>query len=804
MYRRFGFQNYQCVQGMVFAIEEINNNPELLPNISLGFQIYDSCKVLQKALTGILWILSGQEKPIPSYRCQRTLPPAAIIGDAGSTRSIALARILGLYRYPQISYHSTSPLLSDRNQFPSFFRTIPSDDFQSHGLAQLVMHFGWTWVGILAANNEYGQQGAAIVRQELITAGACVAFTENLLLNRAERNAVRIVEVIKNSTAQAIVVFSSNAELVPLLDEIMRQNVTGRTWIASEAWSTESLLSNEKYAETLSGTIGFSIYSGEMVDFQEYFSKIHPSASGDDAFVRRFWEETFGCQWLDHDTSLKIKDNESRLCTGEEKLNSLPIKSMMDFRITFNVYNAVYATALALRDLLSCLPGGSPFLQETCRNISNFHPWQLINHLKKMRFRRGDAEPFFDRYGNPPARYDIVNWQRDPESTIRQVKVGSYDSSAPSGRTLIINASAIRWAAGNTQVPTSLCSPSCTSGFRRAAKPGQPVCCFHCVRCLLGEISNQTDSIECIKCPWDQWPNQQQDWCIPKITVFLSYNETFGAILTATTILYSTIPVVILSIFIHHKSTPIIKASNSYLSYLLLVSLTLCVLCSLAFIGYPTSEKCLLRQPAFGITFTLCVSCILAKTIMVVIAFNATKPNSDLRKWIGPQLSYTIISASTLIQFLLCVFWLVVAPPFSEYNTHAQPGMIIVECNEGSPIIFWCMLGYLGLLATISFLVAFLARNLPGSFNEAKFITFSMLAFLSVWLSFIPAYLSTRGKYMVAMEIFAILTSSLALVVCIFFPKCYIIIFQPKRNTKEYLMGKCSGQPAILPLPQLS
>ncbi|XP_069072202.1 extracellular calcium-sensing receptor-like [Pleurodeles waltl] len=378
---------------MVFAIEEINNNPTLLPNITLGFQIYDSCTILQRALKGALWILTGQEEPVPNYRCQRGLPPAAIIGDAGSTRSIALARILGLYRYPQISYFSTSPLLSDRNQFPSFFRTIPSDEFQSHGLAQLVMHMGWTWVGILAANNEYGQQGSQIVQRELIKAGACVAFTENILLNRVDKNALHIVQVLKNSTAKAIVVFSSNAELVPLLDEMVRQNITGKIWIASEAWSTSSLLSIKQYSETLAGTIGFAIHSGEMLSFQENFLHIHPSSSTEDIFMKMFWEKTFNCQWMNQENLLKIKDNVTKMCTGNEQLDSLRIDSMMDFRITYNIYNAVYATVLALKDLRLCLQDGGLFIQGTCAHISNFYPWQRLLVADSSPLNRCRAKP---------------------------------------------------------------------------------------------------------------------------------------------------------------------------------------------------------------------------------------------------------------------------------------------------------------------------------------------------------------------------------------------------------------------------
>ncbi|XP_078524804.1 extracellular calcium-sensing receptor-like [Lissotriton helveticus] len=788
----FGLQNYQLVQAMVFAIKEINNSPTLLPNITLGFQIYDSCATFKQSLKGTLWMLSGQELSTPNYQCGRSLAPAAIIGDSGSTRSIVLALILGLYRHPQISYASSSPLLSDRIQFPSFFRTIPSDDFQSRGLAQLVIHFGWTWVGILASDDEYGQLGSQIVQQELIKAGACVAFNEDILISRADKNAFHIGPLIKNSNANAIVIFSSISYLIPVLNEMIRQNITEKIWIASEAWSTSVLAPFEKYSGILPGTIGFAIHSGEMVGFQEYFTSIHPSATPGDTFVRRFWEEAFSCQWLDRE-NLLTKDNKIKNCTGAERLDSLPLNSILDFRLTYTIYKAVYATALALQDLRNCLEGGGPFLQGTCANILAFRPWQLLHYIKKVRLRRETTETFFDGHGNPPALYDIVNWQRDPETIMKHVKVGSYDASAPLGRTFLINSSTVQWAAGKTQVgniPVSVCTPSCPTGFRKGVIPGKPICCFQCVQCLRGEISYQLDSTECMPCPWDQWPNKNQDRCIPKVTEFLAYTEPFGMTLAVIGMSLSGIPFAILGLFIHHRNTPIIKASNSNLSYILLMSLTLCFVCSLAFIGYPTVEKCLIRQTAFGITFALCVSCILARTIMVVIAFNATKPNSDLRKWVGPQLSYTVISVSTLIQILLCIIWLLLAPPFSEYNIDIKPGIILMQCNEGSPTAFWCMLGYLGFLASISFIVAFLARKLPDSFNEAQYITFSMLAFLSVWLSFIPAYLSTTGKYMIAMEIFAILSSSFSLVSCIYFPKCYIILFRSEMNTKEYLMGR--------------
>ncbi|XP_078524811.1 extracellular calcium-sensing receptor-like [Lissotriton helveticus] len=650
------------------------------------------------------------------------------------------------------------------------------------------MHFGWIWVGILAADDDYGQLGSQLLKQELIKTGVCVAFSENIHLTKAEDNAFHITQVMKTSEAMAIVIFSSDVYLVRLFDEVVRQNVTGNIWIASEAWSTNSLLSSKKYSEILSGTIGFAIHSGEMIGFEGYFTSINPATSQGDIFVKRFWEEAFSCQWLDQIHFL-LWDNKTKICTGTEKLVNLPMNTIMDFRITYNIYKAVHATALALDNLRICIQDGEHFIKKTCANISDFHPWELLHYIKNVRLSKEDTEGFFDRYGNPSAQYDIVNWQQDSEGTIRHVKVGSYDLSAPPGKVLMINVSDVQWVGGIKQVPLSLCNPSCPPGFRKVTIPGKPICCFQCVPCALGEISILTDSIECFKCPWNQWPNEKQVQCIPKIIEFLSYMETFGAILAAASISLSVIPAIILGLFLYYKNTPVVKASNSKLSYFLLISLSLCFLSSLSFIGYPTTEKCLLRQAAFGVTFAFSVSCILARTIMVVIAFKATKPNSRLQRYAGPMLSYAVIGVGTLIQVLLCVCWLILYPPFSENNMQTHPGKIIIECNEGSPTVFWCMLGYLGFLATISFIIAFLARKLPNSFNEATFITFSMLAFLSVWLSFIPAYLSTKGKYMVAMEIFAILSSSSSLVFCIFLPKCYIIVFRSEKNTKEYIMG---------------
>uniref|UniRef100_L7N3D6 G-protein coupled receptors family 3 profile domain-containing protein n=1 Tax=Xenopus tropicalis TaxID=8364 RepID=L7N3D6_XENTR len=770
-YIRFAIEFYQTMRALIFAVEEINADTEILPNVTLGFQALDSCNTLRRAAQGTLSMLSGGKEAIPNYHwlCDRVI--STILLDMF---------IVSL----QISYFSTSPVLTNRNLFPSFFRTIPSDEFQMKGLAQLIDHFGWSWLGILAIDGEYGQFGLQLVKQEIINSGACVAFAETILTSQPDRNAPHLINIIKKSTAKVVIVIASDTDFVVVVEKLLRQNVSGHIWVASEAWATSDLLSEERFKGILLGSIGFAIFHGKMPRFGKYFNSLNPSKDVSDPFITEFWEQTFACTWPSEKNQVIVMDNATiSPCAGNEMLYVQP--SEEDQRLSLNVYTAVYAIAWALHNLLYCKPGTGPFYLGGCANISSFQPWQLLHYIKNVNFKTRDGRQiFFDSAGNPPAVYDIVNWQVGARGMLEQVTVGSYEFNGSSGK------SQGCWRLQRRCIPPSQCSPSCPSGYRKVIVPGKPPCCYECARCPQGQISNQTDAAECQPCSWDTWPNLQQDRCLPRPTEFLSYEQPLGYSLAFSSVFLGLTPLVILGIFVCNNKTPIVRANNYSLSCLLLLSLFLCFLCSLGFIGYPQPEKCLLRQVAFGMVFALCISCVLAKTITVVIAFNATKPGSRLRKWTGVKVSYCVIGFCIFVQLCVCGIWLILSPPFSELDAETKPGIIIINCNEGSATAFWCMLGYLGFLASISFIVAFLARCLPDSFNEAKLITFSMLAFLSVWVSFIPAYLSARGMYTVAMEVFAILSSSWAVVGCIFVPKCYIVLFRPNMNSREHLLGK--------------
>ncbi|XP_026578885.1 vomeronasal type-2 receptor 26-like [Pseudonaja textilis] len=335
--------------------------------------------------------------------------------------------------------------------------------------------------------------------------------------------------------------------------------------------------------------------------------------------------------------------------------------------------------------------------------------------------------------------------------------------------------------------PVSICNDNCFKGLSKRKREALPFCCYDCFPCPKGKVSNQEDMDDCIQCPEGQFPNHGQDGCLLKKIIYVSHKESLGINLTILILSFVLITALVLGIFIKYQDTPIVKANNRNLTYTLLVSLLLSFLCGLLFIGQPEKVTCLLRQTAFGIIFSVAVSCMLATTITVALAFMATKPGSKMRTWVGKRLSLFIILSGFLIQSTFCMAWLGISPPFPGFDMWSINSEIIIECNEGSVATFYSVLGFMGFLAFISFIAAFLARKLPDTFQETKSITFSMLVFCSVWLSFVPAYISIKGKYTIAVEIFAILASSAGLLAFIFSPKCYIIIIRPDLNKREQL-----------------
>ncbi|XP_032092485.1 vomeronasal type-2 receptor 26-like [Thamnophis elegans] len=720
---------YQHILALAFAVKEINEDSQILPNVTLGFHIYDSYNNPRMTYRTILDLLFKYQEFVPNYKCDSQKNLKAIIGGLDFATSSYISEIIGFLKIPQLTCVALPQEEFQTSKPSSLYFMVPKEDQQYIGIIQLLHHFRWTWIGIFSVRNNNGEKFLQKMQPLLSQNGICSEFIERLdptiHFENVEETYLQIFTTsinMLNSNSNAFLVYGPSCVIIWLGfvifisdPERMETALIGKVWIVTAM--IDFVLSGVTINSDLKmfhGALSFTIHSTAVAGFREFLQTINPLSDSRDGFRQDNWEQSFDCSF----PKSELQEIHSRRCTEEMKLEDLPAP-LFEMEMTgqsYSVYNAVYAAAHALQALDMLRFKRRKTMMRKIPDLPQLQPWQVL--------------------------------------------------------------------------PLSRCNDPCFPGSWKKGIEGNQFCCYDCVPCPEGKISNQNDMDDCFECSEDHYPNKEKNGCKLKLLVFLTFEEPLGIGSASGALGFFFSTSWILGIFIKNKDTPIVKANNRSLTYTLLVSLLLCFLSSLLFLSQPGKVTCLLQQSMFGITFSVAISSVLAKTTTVVVAFMATKPGSQMRKWVGKRLAFSIVLSCSFFQVCICIVWLSTFPPFPELDMRSQPQEMISQCNEGSAFFFYCVLGYMGILAIASFIVAFLARKLPDTFNEAKFITFSMLAFCSVWLSFFPAYLSTKGKAMVAVEVFSILVSSAALLGCIFLPKCYIIVFRPDLNHREQLIKR--------------
>ncbi|XP_057628006.1 vomeronasal type-2 receptor 116-like [Chionomys nivalis] len=682
---------------------------------------------------------------------------------------------LGLYRYPLLTFGPFEPNLNDPGKFPSVYQMATKDSSLALGMVSLMVHFRWNWVGLVISEEKDVQFLSEIVR-EMERNSVCVAFMEMIPVNHMldmNDNDVYSSQIGTNS-AKIIIIYGDTDSSLGVFFRRWEHVLPWRIWVTTSQWEVTTSMQHF-ILDSFHGTLIFSQHHGEISTFKDFVKTVTPSKYPEDIFLARLWEKYFNCALSD--ASCKVEN-----CSSRGSLEWLPwhhFDTAMSIS-SYHVYNAVYILAHTLHKMLV----QQVDMQAIKNGRRKYPPWKLNSIIKNVQFTNpsGDSVTL-----NPSEKldveYDILNFWNFPQGLGYKVKVGTFSPSSPPGQQLSLLEDRIEWNTGDGETPISVCSESCGPGFRKSLQEGKAICCFDCSPCPNNEISNDTDIDQCVKCPDDQYANTERTHCLQKSETFLAYENPLGMTLAGVALCLCMLTILILGVFVKHQNTPVVKANNSTLSYTLLFSLTFCFLCSLLFIGQPNTATCILQQITFGIVFTVAVSTVLAKTITVVLAFKITTPGRWMRGLLKSGALKFIIPICSVTQIIFCGIWLGTSPPFVDTDAHSEHGQIILLCNKGSVTAFYCVLGYLGALSIGSFTVAFLARNLPDTFNEAKYLTFSMLVFCSVWVTFLPVYHSTNGKIMVAVEVFSILASSAGLLGCIFFPKCYIILMRPDKNS---------------------
>ncbi|XP_063281812.1 vomeronasal type-2 receptor 26-like [Pelobates fuscus] len=690
--------------------------------------------------------------------------------------------------WPTISYGATDYALSDRRLYSHFFRVVQNDHVYYKIISRIVKQFGWTWVGLFISDDDSGETEQLALVNYLSSNGVCTAFAIKININTPNQPdaIISAKEIIQKSSAQIIIICGPFSYAIIALLNMAEDVLYGKTLILPPSWTDNTYLT-DIYVDALNCTLILELYPLTFPLFANFTENINPSIYPNDKIL----EDLFLSNW--HCLSPNASKNTFyetlygkplTNCTG--KGYGVRSKEFIYRGFSPRVYFAVGVMASALYEMESDLKK-----QLNTTDVKEYNFKQLHHYIKHFEnIFPLNRTLFFDDVGEFPLYYYITNVIRLASKLTFTQRVGLFTEWETEDQQLFITPNLITWRNKKNEVPRSQCSDNCLPGYRKVQRPGSQTCCYDCALCPEGEISSTIDSENCMNCPYNEWPNEKKNQCIPKQEDFLTYNDDVVAVVfSVASILFFLKTFFILVVFNLFKDTAIVRANNTNLSFILLVCLMLSFLCVFLFIGRPMNVTCKMRQTSFAVIFSIAISSVLGKTFMIYFAFKATKPGSTWRKWVSVKMSNSVVMIFSSFQIILNVFWLVLSPPFQDIDIDSYIGKIIIQCNEGSVIAFYSVLGYMGFLAAISFIMAFLARTLPDSFNEAKYITFSMLVFCSVWIAMIPAYLSTKGKNMVAVEIFAILTSTSGLLGCIFFPKCYIILFRPDINTKTNLLG---------------
>ncbi|XP_070592575.1 vomeronasal type-2 receptor 26-like [Erythrolamprus reginae] len=784
-----GSPYYWKILSFLFAIQEINQDPKLLPNITLSYNLHNNFFNTRMTSDALMDLLSVGDASIPNYSCGRQKDLWVLLEAADSDISIQISTMAAIYKIPQISFTFVSQVLSDKIQFPFFYRMIPAEGTQYPGIVKLLLHFEWSFIGLFASNTDNGEQFLRTLTPLLSKNGICVIISKSILVTN---NNLKIFSAFFYTWRQVNVFIycaegNSFLEGIVIIQDIIKsltKPIVGKIWITTALWDfTLQLFQRKLSFQNIHSLFSFFILTPQKKRKINNFKAFYE-------YMKEFRLNAFHCFSTRHVLAVKSW----RRCQEKQVIKILPQdKVEIIFSLDkYFIYNTVWAVAWALHAAFSSRSKGERKMSGERWKTPSLQSWQLHPFLQKSQLYNHSLDGVhLDEKGNLVADFNIMNWIVFPNNSVTKVIFGSLKKQRSSDFKFAINQDALRHLKLlNKPLPPSKCVESCHPGFHKMAERGQPMCCYHCVVCVDGAISVQEDAEKCTRCPDDQHPNEKKDHCVPKIITYLSYEEHLGILLVSFAGFMVLISSFVLGIFIKFLETPIVKANNRNLSFILLVSLLLSFFSSFLFIGQPVQAMCCFQQMVFTTIFTAAISSVLAKTITVVLVFLATKPGNKMKKWLGKSLANSIVLSCSSVQIVIGSIWLGTCPPFLEYDLHSQLEEIVLKCNEGSVTMFYFALGYMGFLAVSCFTVAFLARNLPGAFNEAKLITFSMLVFCSVWVSFIPAYLSTKGKYMVAVQVFSILVSSSGLLVCIFIPKCYIIVLRPKLNTKEHLKIK--------------
>ncbi|XP_063072738.1 taste receptor type 1 member 3-like [Engraulis encrasicolus] len=763
---------------MKFSVDHINAEQSVLPGIKLGFETYDTCRQPAVIMKPTLLFLSEGSTEEVAVKCNYTdyvTRVVAVIGPYISEMVGVVGKLLGFFLIPQISYGATSDKFSDKDLYPSFMRTVPTDKWQVEAIVELLKLFGWNWVAVVASEDEYGRQGQRQFSSLAGNEGICVAYEGLIPIYSDPLPTIKnILQHINTTSTGVVVLFSLSQPALTFFKEVINQKMK-LVWVGSTAWALHNDIASLPQINTVGTILAFADKSRPLPllspYFQALFSKIQQERQEQPSSEPSSLTPTMG--------------NPCPQCWYFSPDNITLVDHTLLQRTAFSVYAAVYSVAQALHDMLGCNATSCPPLGK-----QKIYPWQLLEVLRKVSLDINGTHLKFDKDGNPNIGYDVMVWiWRGQKVEFREI--GSFLGN------LSIDKTRIEWHTESNEVPTSSCSADCRPGQVRRVK-GFHSCCFDCITCLEGTFQNNSDDIQCTTCPEGQWSIQRSNHCLDPTYTYLAWDspESLGLVLAGVVVLICEIVVTVL--FLRHWDTALVKASGGPLCVLSLLCLVVCCASLVLFLGPPGDIMCRLQLPFNAFFPTVALSAILAISLQIVCVTEfPEKTCPHLQTLRGPG-SCLVVLACCGVQAGLCGWFVQVAPSLT--TSRANLKVTFVERFLGCPVepmlSFGIVLGFNGALALVSFMCTFMALKPAGQYNMARDITISTLAYCVVWVIFVPIYTGLDDREKSIAHVAVTLISHMGLVAAYFFPKCHLLLKTPELNTPEHFRAYLEGKTA--------
>ena len=766
----------ELLEAMLFAIDQINSDMNLLPNLTIGYDVSDTCNHVTFGLSEAFGLI------LEYLTLEGNNTFLGIIGPAYTTvtHSVATLAGLGIFQIPLISYATSDAALSNKNLYEYFIRTIPSDNLQTNAMVDLVSVLGWEYVSVIFNDNDYGVSASNTFINVAGQHNICLDAKIVIPPSETEFNKTVVKAAIKtllNSTASAVIMFADEGTVLALFEELNKTNSTCKfVWIASDKWANSHSV-YEKFPEVAKRTFGFQLRTKHVKEFDDYFSQLSPSTNIRDPFFPEYYESYCGENGTDCPDGLT---NHPYYTQGSD---------------VSHVIDGVYAFAHAVQNFLDNNCDSLLRWNRTAQQCDGMkHPLtgaNLLGYLLNVTFNSiQNYTMSFDKNGDPSGVYEISNLQKINER-YEYVPIGFWNSAEKA--LMLTNTDGI------VKV-VSICSEPCNDGMiRRITNPNCPSC-FECIPCVGPTYSTNSSNTECNTCPNSHWGNNPlsgSTHCVPVKVRHLDFSSGWSIVSMCIATIALIILAAIIVIFIINWQTPVVKSSDREQMIMLLVGIGICCVLTYVVIAPPSTTVCVFQRTGVWLCFSLSFGALLLKIVRIAKIFYSIESSAKRPSFIGSKYQITFTMTIVLVQLILVVIGLVIDPPIvkrdpdvvstsSGQQTGNAPE-IVETCQQSHTAILILSLIYNSVIIAGCIILGWMTRRFPDNFNEAERIMFTSFTLMVVWVLFVPLYLNTESELQMGVLALGIVLSAFALMAGIFFPRVYIIIFQRHKNTREYV-----------------